>query len=390
MKHPLLAGSRVCVGCLACVDSCKADALRKVKKGDGHLYVALDPNKCVGCLKCERICVSIQHDEYGNNEKTSVPLATYTTDEQRYAQSTSGGVFPCVASFFIRNGGVVYGAAYADGIHAEHRRVDDIEGLYALQGSKYMQSDLEGVYKKMKEDLQKGLRVLFTGTGCQVAAVLAYFKNNKNKGNLYTMDIVCGGVPSSLLIDSFAQNTQNFSSIVSFRVKDKYVFIYKDTTGKEIICSKALPLDGFKSCLTNRYSCYDCKFVGLHRMSDMTIGDYWGDTSDHARSICIIHSERCAKLVFELKDLKIEHIDWSFAVNNPRIVNGKAPFAKRLERKYIDLIFQRYEYKNIIRIYGSDIRKRDIFWMLYKVYKYVRFMSYFKKSKKIAKQIIEQ
>lgn len=390
MRFPLLADSKSCVGCLACVDACRADALKNEKRADGHIYVTIDKLKCVGCLKCERICSGVQHDRYGCNKKTSTPLAAYTTDRHFYARSTSGGAFPSIASYFIRNGGVVYGAVYYDGMHVAHRRVDDTAGLAALQGSKYIQSDLSGVYRKIDMDLRKGLKVLFTGTGCQVAAVLSYFKNNKDKESLFTMDMVCGGVPSSLLIESFAQNTKGFNSIVSFRSKSKYVFTYRDTIGKEIVCGKALPLDGFKSSLTNRYSCYNCKYVGLHRRSDITIGDYWGDTSGRTRSICIVHSKRCMDMISKLGDLVIEPVDWGFAINNPRLVYGQAPFGDRFERRYLDRLFSRLKYQNIEKVYGSDVHKTDILWMAYKIYKYIRFMQYFKKIVRIAKSIIEQ
>ena len=54
MKLPKLADKYLCTGCLACVDVCPSSAITDTKGYDGHIYVHVDINKCIGCLKCER------------------------------------------------------------------------------------------------------------------------------------------------------------------------------------------------------------------------------------------------------------------------------------------------------------------------------------------------
>lgn len=388
MKYPQLASEKKCTGCLACLDACTKSAISLLHGADGHIYVDIDRDKCVGCLRCERICSDIHEGKYGNNDKTSKPFAIYTKEERFYKNATSGGIFPVLAAHFLQNDGVVYGAAYKDGIHVVHKRISELDEIVTLQGSKYEQSDLSGTYKSIAKDLKENLRVLFVGTGCQIAGVLAYFKNNPKRELLFTVDLVCGGVPSSLLIESFAKNTADFKSVASYRKKEQYIFSYNSTNGKVVTCRKALPLDGFKSCLTNRYSCYDCEFTGLHRMSDWTIGDLWGDISGIARSLCLCHSDRGKNMMVNLPNIDVQEIDgWDFVCHNPRIVNGKASFSKRLERKYIGFIFRSFPYSIIKKIYGSDIKKSDVFWFLYKVYKFIRFKRYFAYSKNVALRI---
>lgn len=389
MRLPNLASKYTCTGCLACVDSCNKQAVVMNKGDDGHFYVEVDSGKCVGCLRCEKVCTSIHQGDYGTSEKKSKPFAVYNKDKESYKNATSGGVFPALASYFIMQGGVVYGASYTDGIYVEHTRISKIGDIETLQGSKYEQSNLRGIYKQISDDLKQGLKVFFVGTGCQVAGVLSYFANHKNRTLLYTADLVCGGVPSSLLIEAFANHHEDFYKVDAYRQKEKYVFSYINKDGKKVVCPKALPLDGFKSCLTNRYSCYDCEFVGLHRKSDWTIGDYWGDRSDKVRSLCLCHSERATAILESLPNVELETTDWLFPLNNPRIVNGKAPFATRTERKLLGWCFRELPYNALKKIYGSDVKKYDILWFIYKVYKYIRFRRYFSKSKKIAKQIIE-
>lgn len=388
MRYPQLASEKRCTGCLACMDACAKSAISLRHGSDGHIYIEVDKGKCIGCLRCEKICSNIHECKYGNNAKTSIPLAIYNKDKLFYKNATSGGVFPALASYFLQKQGVVYGAAYNDGVRVAHKRVSRLEDIATLQGSKYEQSDLSGIYKSIAKDLKDNLRVLFVGTGCQVAGILSYFRTHPQRELLFTMDLVCGGVPSSLLIESFAKNTADFESVASYRNKETYIFSYHSENGKVVICKKALPLDGFKSCLTNRYSCYDCEFTGLHRMSDWTIGDLWGDTCGMARSLCLCHSDRSKELISKLSNVDVQGIeDWQFVCHNPRIVNGKAPFANRMERKYIGFVFHTFPYSMVKKIYGSDVKKTDVFWFLYKVYKYIRFKRYFTYSKNVALRI---
>ena len=389
MRLPKLADHTTCTGCLACQDACAKQAIGLVKGDDGHIYVKVDADKCVGCLRCENICSTIHTNGYGNNTKESVPLAIYNTDKAYYEKATSGGFFPALASSFIRQGGIVYGAAYTkDGVHVAHQRISTLAEIGLLQGSKYEQSNLQGIYKSINDDLKHDTKVLFIGTGCQVAGVLSYFRNHSKKESLYTADLVCGGVPSSLLIESFAKNTPDFDHVSSFRQKAKYLFSYVNREGTEIVCRKALPLDGFKSCLTNRYSCYDCEFVGLHRQSDWTIGDLWGDNSGKVRSLCLCHSARALTIVEQLENVEADRINWNFVEHNPRLVNGVAAFGNRIERKHIGFFFKKLPYSMVCKIYGSDVKKTDILWFLYKIYKYIRFKRYFSKSKQIAQKVL--
>ena len=60
-----------------------------------------------------------------------------------------------------------------------------------------MQSDLSGILKAVRTDLKAGIKVLFSGTPCQVAGLRAFLK--KDYPNLICIDLVCHGVPSPLI-----------------------------------------------------------------------------------------------------------------------------------------------------------------------------------------------
>ncbi len=67
--------------------------------------------------------------------------------------------------------------------------------VYRLQGSKYVQSAIENTYVEAKEELDLGKKVLFSGTPCQIAGLYSYLR--KGYENLYTIDVICHGVPSA-------------------------------------------------------------------------------------------------------------------------------------------------------------------------------------------------
>lgn len=388
--YPSLATETTCVGCMACVDICQHNAISQVKGDDGHWYVVVDTETCVGCKLCENVCKRIHAGTYSSNEKISKPYAICSTDLSVYNRATSGGVFGMLAKWILCQGGIVYGAAYTDGIHIKHKRIESIAELFLLQGSKYLESNMNGIFKSIATDLKDGKIVLFSGVGCQVAAVLAYFGNNKYAANLYTCDIICGGVPSSLLIESYAKNTPGFSKVHHFRNKEKYEFAYLQQDGDIVLHKKALPISGFESLLTNRYSCYNCLFTGLHRKSDWTIGDYWGDSlAFKTRSVCVCHNERANQILNNLDSISKEAIGWDFIISNPRIVNGKVSFENRLERRYLGYIFNHFSYNTICKIYGSEVNRTDVFWYIYKVYKYLRFICHFNVRKKEVKKILK-
>ena len=74
-----------------------------------------------------------------------------------------------------------------------------------MQSSKYLQSNIGYCYSDIQKMLNSGVKVLFTGTPCQVAGLRSYLR--KDYENLYCADIICHGVPSPKL---FKKNVNGF------------------------------------------------------------------------------------------------------------------------------------------------------------------------------------
>lgn len=157
----------------------------------GHLYPAIDNTKCVDCGLCKKVCPS-------NHQQTkSTPTLAYAgwdKNEDEYKSSTSGGAASALSRYIIRQGGVVYGCEMSLDLDVRHIRVENEEDIIKLKGSKYVQSSIRECLKDIKKELRQGKKVLFIGTPCQVAAVKSVVGNNDS--NLYTVDLICHGVPS--------------------------------------------------------------------------------------------------------------------------------------------------------------------------------------------------
>ena len=160
-----------CCGCGACYSICPKNAIKMKEDQDGFIYPQIDRDKCVQCGLCKIVC------NYQKNHEAFKPIVGYAatnTNHDQLMKSSSGGAFSAFATEMLQNGGVVYGAAYEmkDGNYTlRHIRIDTIEELPKVQGSKYVQSYIFDVLPCIKKDLESGKKVLFSGTPCQVDAL---------------------------------------------------------------------------------------------------------------------------------------------------------------------------------------------------------------------------
>ena len=383
---PRLPGNNECTGCLACADSCSHHAISLFIGNDGHYYVKVNQERCVGCLQCEKTCPVVSKLDYGQSELSVFHAAWNTNDEERM-QSASGGAFSAIARYVLEHGGMVVGAATENVCDVRHIVVADVSELPKLQGSKYTQSNTNGIYQKVYGLLKEGKHVLFSGTGCQVGALLSFLQNKKCTGRLITVDLICGGVPSKLLLQKFVQHEPyEVKRIFSYRTKDHgwkpkgFVYNLKvedadgqihDYTGKKNLVTTA-----FSTEMTERYSCYNCKFVGKHRLSDFTIGDLWGDTmypQEHYKglSLVITHNQEAEVLLEDMKPYMqtMPCNEKQAAKVNFRLVYGHNPKQYLVERRYMEYLFSHCSYKTLKKIYANDYKDYSP-WMIWKIIRY--------------------
>ena len=203
------SNKKECCGCGACISICPKGAIEMQVDEFGNEYPVVDKKKCTDCNLCNKVCA------YQNKSVYNIPLMTYASSckiNRLLKKSASGGVFIAIANEFIKNNGIIYGCSMEmedDIITPKHIRVDDLSNLYKLQGSKYVKSKINCIYKDVRKDLSEGRKVLFSGTPCQVHALLSYLEELKvNKDNLYTIDIICHGTPSTKMFQDYIKELE--------------------------------------------------------------------------------------------------------------------------------------------------------------------------------------
>ena len=314
-----------CVGCSACSAICPRNCISMQPNNEGFLFPVVDSSSCAACGLCRKICPVVKAKESGavadgsaGRQPLSVHAAWNLASDIR-KDSTSGGMFTALSERILFDGGLVVGAAFGDGMAVRHIIVENENELYRLRGSKYVQSELSvDVLKGIRDALENGRVVLFSGTPCQVAGLRAFLRRDYD--NLYCCDIVCMGTPSPLLLSSYvswlAWRRRSEPESMMFREKSKgwkvpsvYIRFSDGSILRERSVDNSYYL-AFGRRFALRESCYDCRFKGLSRSGDITMGDFWGvdktypeyDAMDEGTSLVFVNSEKGRRLLGMVSD----------------------------------------------------------------------------------------
>lgn len=280
-----------CCGCSACEQICSANAITMMADEQGFYYPIINKEKCINCDLCNRVC---PFTSISDEHKPIKVEAAKNINNAIRKESSSGGIFTLIAEYIIQHGGVVFGARFDDNWNVVHDYTETIEGLSVFRGSKYVQSLINGAYIKTKLFLKKNRLVLFTGTPCQIHGLKNFLRHDYS--NLYTIEVFCHGVPSSLIwnrylkevirthsVGNIKSETSHISTI-SFR--DKTIGWKKSTikikfdsktnlkTFNELIV-KNLYMKNFLNNVYLRPSCYSCLSKSGRSSADFSLADFW-------------------------------------------------------------------------------------------------------------------
>lgn len=153
MRNIMQTPHEICTGCSACVNCCPADAVEMIDGIGGFLYPAVNQNKCCDCGKCIDICPVMHSPKDNEHFFETKCFAAWSKDDNVRFQSTSGGVFTHLAEAVFETGGAVVGAAYRSDHLVEHALIYSKEEISKLRQSKYVQSDIGTVFRKVQKEL---------------------------------------------------------------------------------------------------------------------------------------------------------------------------------------------------------------------------------------------
>lgn len=301
------------------------------------------------------------------HSQVKTTYAAYSLDEQERLNSSSGGVFSLLAKAILSDGGVVYGVAMSSDCRgAEFIRVTDETDLIRLRTSKYLQARVGLAFKQAKQDLESGMIVLFTGTGCQVNGLIGFLGAGKDADavrekypNLYCMDVICHGVPSPALWREYVEyiEKQNDSKLVgiNFRCKDnnwvdfgmketyekhgddeyKSLFISKDEDPYMLMFLRDY-------CL--RPSCYECKAKEI-KLADITLADFWriqkidpAMSDGKGTSLVLIRTRNGERLLQRIADkLKIKEVSYEDGVAGNKAEYKSAERPTQRDTFFVDM-----------------------------------------------------
>lgn len=304
-----------CTGCYACSDICPKHCIKLSENDRGFVVPVIDALDCIECHLCEKVCPVLSSAVL--NPCRSVYCA-YNKDEVERHEGSSGSIMLVLARVVLSKGGVVYGAAFDENLQLRHTRATTYEGVIKQSKSKYIQSDLNGVYQLVKQDLKANLPILFVGTPCQTQALYKCV-SSFDKKNLILVDFICHGVPSqSLFNQSIAEfERKRDCKVIDFSFREKsnnYLRNYKVKYIKNGMLQEEMGREGqfpyycgYLKYITFRDSCYECRFASSSRASDITLGDFWGmeKLSDFHKgySLLYINTKKGQELLAQLTDL---------------------------------------------------------------------------------------
>lgn len=329
-------------------------------------------------------------------ENVNFPLAygVRTKNKDILLSSSSGGIFSEIANYAFEKGIIVYGCILTDDMKVKHCRAETKEDIVKMRTSKYVQSDLTGIIKKIKKDIKEDKKVLFTSAPCYVNTIMSLL-SPEEKEKVITMDFICHGMPKKKVFEDHIQHIEQIykSKVIhySFRNKrfgwthDEFAILEKGkkkvSSIKEIHCYKRL----FHLNYSLNYGCFFCKYTTKYRKTDFTIGDFWGVEEtlgildNKGMSALLVNTPRALKL-FE----NIENIQ-SYPVKVEDFQHGPLRSPAKKPEDYLkfweDYSKYGYEYASNhyapvnFKVYFSTYRRRIIhllkldyflFWLKYK------------------------
>lgn len=352
-----------CCGCTACSMICSQNAITMIKDEEGFFYPKINQNLCTQCKLCEKVC------HFKKKHIFSLPIESYAVKhkcESIRIKSQSGGIFSALSDYILHQNGVIYGSIINDVFLAEHTRAININERNRMRGSKYIESNLKNIFSNVKKDLDSDKLVLFTGTPCQIAGLKTYLKISYD--NLLCMDIICHGIPSPHVWQSYLNYLSRKYKLkikdVNFRNKELFDWgehIETITFENGKVYESRTFANMYYSHLILRPSCFNCAYKQIGHPGDITVGDCWGieklnsDFADTKGVSLVLINTKKGKDFFNkiICDIDYFSVDVFDCIQPPLMCNYEKPDFK--EQFWLD--YQNKPFSYCIKKYGKESHK---------------------------------
>ena len=351
---------------MECLYMCPKKCISIKKTLLGHERSSADNDICIDCSICYKNCPQVAELDIKRPLEVD---AAWVKDRNKRIESSSGGLATAISEFFIKDGGVVYGAAFQQPFDFSHIRCSSISDLWRLKGSKYVQSKITDIYRQIAADLNECRKVLFIGTPCQVAGVKNCFR--KKSENLYTIDLICHGVPSvEILKKSFSKQVRNIDfDNIFFRNNNKFFLGFKknDAIVYSRPLNKDLYLKGFFKGLFYRESCYQCRYTTIERVGDISLGDFWGVSTDAIKtdvedgvSLSLVNTEK-GRYMMQMTSSQLNIMKRTIEEALSRNMQLKRPMRKTWRYHVFSKLYPQLGFNWSVRFAIPDVVIKNIF-----------------------------
>lgn len=332
----------------------------------------------------------------------------YKNIEAEVMKSSSGGAFIklCEAFEQVHEKGKVafYGACLQKDMTVRHCAVYSAEECHCFQGSKYVKSQLNDCYEQVLGDLQRGLWVLFSGTPCQVYALKKITaKHCLDTEKLFVIDIVCHGIAKKQVWDDYKRwlESKVKSDLIeySFRYKPEgwkaYPGFAKFNNGTLLVNTAETSI--FSKLHLLGYSiesgCFKCPFANEKRISDITLGDYWGIEEITQEisyktgvSLIICNSSIGENIISTIEKDSSKEYGWLLKTTGRGYINYQNNLQKPTEQpegyqKFWN-DYKTMEFEDVIRKYLGWGRKYRICYLIKKAIRKTALIELYRRSKR--------
>lgn len=346
-----LASKKDCTGCMACLDSCPFGAISVIKDNCGFRYPKINNDLCKKCGKCMKVCPLLNYKK----STKQLPIKCFAAkiyDKELTKGCTSGGLTTALVKYYLLNGDVVFGSAFVENEGVKHIKIESLDDIQKIKGSKYVQSSMDGVYVLIKNILKETYKnVLYIGTPCQADAVKMMFPNER----VLTVSFICGGVPSEKMYSDYLNEKGiNYPQVRNVIFREKQTYLIRIDQGKNTFEEKRKEsnfLQAFDDGFSIRQSCLNCKYCTRERPGDITVGDYWGiektslkSAKESDMSCVLFNTEKSENIMKKLPNIFLEET----TINDIARENYRIESVRNTDR----LFFQTFLFRAIYPLIG--------------------------------------